>query len=54
MLRLYYKCEGGRKPTYLTFAITVLTSVLTLVKAVSVIPSGGNRTDARRENTDVR
>ncbi len=41
---------GGRKPTYLTSA----TSVLTSVKAVSVVPSGGNKTDVRRENTDVR
>jgi len=43
-------CLGGRKPTYLTSATTVLTSV----KAVSIVPSGGDKTDVRRENTDVR
>jgi len=37
---------GGRKPTYLTSA--------TAIKAISVVPSGGNKTDVRRENTDVR
>ncbi len=37
---------GGRKPTYLTFA--------TSVKAVSVVPSGSDKMDVRRENTDVR
>jgi hypothetical protein len=42
---------GGRKPTYLT---SVLTSVLTTVKAVSIVPSGGDKMDVRRENTDVR
>jgi hypothetical protein len=42
--------RGGRKPTYLTSA----TSVLTSVKAVSVVPSGGYKMDVRRENTDVR
>jgi len=41
---------GGRKPTYLSFA----TSVLTSVKAVRVVPSGGDKMDVRRENTDVR
>jgi hypothetical protein len=41
---------GGRKPTYPTSA----TSILTSVKAVSVVPSGGNKTDVCRENTDVR
>jgi len=30
------------------------TSVLTSVKAVSVAPSGGNKMDVHRENTDVR
>jgi hypothetical protein len=35
--------EGGRKPTYLTS-----------LKAISVVPSGGDRTDVRWENTDVR
>jgi hypothetical protein len=54
MLRLYYKCEGSRKPTYLKSATTVFTFVLTLVKAVSVVPSGGNGTDARRGNMGVR
>jgi hypothetical protein len=34
---------SGRKPTYLTS-----------VKAVSVVPSGGDKTDVRRDNTDVR
>jgi hypothetical protein len=43
-------CLGGRKPTYLTSATTVLTSV----KAVSIVPSGSDKTDVRRENTDVR
>jgi hypothetical protein len=42
--------RGGRKPTYLTSA----TSVLTSVKAVSVVPSGSDKMDVRRENTDVR
>ncbi len=37
---------GGKKPTYLTSA--------TSVKAVSVVPSGSNKTDVHRENTDVR
>jgi hypothetical protein len=41
---------GGRKPTYLTSS----TSVLTSVKAISVVPSGGNKMDVHRENTDVR
>jgi hypothetical protein len=41
---------GGRKPTYLTSA----TSVLTSVKAVSIVPSGSDKMDVRRENTDVR
>jgi hypothetical protein len=41
---------GGRKPTYPTSA----TSVLTSVKAVSVVPLGGDKTDVSRENTDVR
>jgi hypothetical protein len=34
---------GGRKPTYLISA----TSVLTSVKADSIGPSGGNKTDVR-------
>ncbi len=38
---------GGRKPTY-------LTSVLTSAKAISVVPSAGNKMDVCRENTDVR
>ncbi len=42
--------QGGRKPTYLTSA----TSVLTSVKAVSIVPSGGDKMDVRSENTDVR
>ncbi len=46
--------EGGRKPTYLTSTTSVLTSVLTSVKAISVVPSGGNKTDVCRENMDVR
>ncbi len=37
---------GGRKPTY-------LTSVLTSVKANSVVPSGGKKI-VSRGNTDVR
>jgi hypothetical protein len=41
---------GGRKPAYQTSAASVITSV----KAVSVVPSGGNKMDVRRENTDVR
>jgi hypothetical protein len=41
---------GGRKPIYLTSS----TSVLTSVKAISVVPSGGNKMDVHRENTDVR
>ncbi len=41
---------GGRKPTYLISA----TSVLTSVKAVSVVPSGSDKMDVRRENTNVR
>jgi hypothetical protein len=45
-----YKSVGGRKPTYLTSA----TSVLTSVKAISIVPSGSDKTDVRRENTDVR
>ncbi len=44
-----YMLRGGRKPTYLTSATSVLTSVI----AVSVVPSGGNLTDVCRENTDV-
>jgi hypothetical protein len=32
----------------------ILTSVLTSAKAVSAVPSGGNKTDVCRENTDVR
>jgi hypothetical protein len=42
--------RGGRKPTYLTSA----TSILTSVRAVSVVPSGSDKMDVRRENTDVR
>ncbi len=45
---------GGRKPTYLTSATSVLTSVSTSVKAVSVAPLGGDKMDVSRENTDVR
>ena len=45
-----YKSVGGRKPTYLTSA----TSVLTSVKVVSVVPSGYDKTDVCRENMDVR
>ncbi len=41
---------GGRKLTYLTSA----TSVLTAVKVVSKVPSGSNKLDVCRENTDVR
>jgi hypothetical protein len=41
--------RGGRKPTYLTSA----TSVITSVKAVSIVTSGGNKTDVHRENADV-
>ncbi len=44
---------GGRKPTYLTSATSLLTSVLTSVNAFSVVLSGGDKTDVRRENTDV-
>jgi hypothetical protein len=40
---------GGRKPTYPTSA----TSVLTAIKAVSIVPSGGNKTGVCREDTDV-
>ncbi len=40
---------GGRKPTYLTS----VTSVLTSVKAFSIVPSGGDKMDVHRENTDV-
>jgi len=42
--------RGGRKPTYLTSA----TSVLTSITAVSVVPSGGDKMGLRTENTDVR
>jgi hypothetical protein len=45
-----YSQWGGRKPTYLTSA----TSVLTSIKAVSIVPSGRDKTDVRRENTDIR
>jgi hypothetical protein len=45
-----YKSVGVRKPTYLTSAISVLTSE----KAISIVPSGSDKTDVRRENTDVR
>jgi hypothetical protein len=41
---------GGRKPTYLISA----TSVLTSIKAFSIVPSGNDKTDVRKENTDVR
>jgi hypothetical protein len=40
--------KGGRKPTYLASATSILTSVLTSVKAVSVVPSGGDKTDVLR------
>jgi hypothetical protein len=46
--------EGGKKPTYLTSTTSVLKFVLTSVKAVSVVPSGSDKMDVRRENTDVR
>ncbi len=49
-IRRGYKREGGRKPTYLTSA----TSILTSVKAVSVVPSDGTKTDVHKESTDVR
>ncbi len=42
--------KGGRKPTYLTS----VTSVLTSVKPVSIAPSGGDKMDIRRENTEVK
>jgi hypothetical protein len=45
-----YIIKGGRKPTYLTSA----TSISAFVKAVGVVPSGNDKTDVRRENTDVR
>jgi hypothetical protein len=45
--------EGGRKPTYLTSAKSVLKSVLTSVKAVSIVPSGDDKTYVHKENTDV-
>jgi hypothetical protein len=41
---------GRRKPTNVTFA----TSILIFIKAISVVPSGGDKTDVRRENMDVR
>jgi hypothetical protein len=41
---------GGRKPTYLY----ILNIHLTSVKAVSIVPSGSDKTDVRRENTNVR
>jgi hypothetical protein len=39
--------RGGRKPTY-------LTSVLTSAKAISVVPSAGNKMDVHWENMNVR
>ncbi len=33
---------------------TSATSVLTSVKDIRVVPSGGDKMDVRRENTDVR
>jgi hypothetical protein len=38
--------QGGRKPTY-------LTSVFSLQTSHSIVPSGGDKTDVCRENTDV-
>ncbi len=49
-LAAWFGVLGGRKPTYLISA----TSVLTSVEAVSIVPSGGNKTDVRRENRDVK
>ncbi len=46
--------KGWRKPTYLTSATSISTSILTSAKAISVAPSGGNKTVVHRENTDVR
>jgi hypothetical protein len=37
---------GGRKPTHLTSG--------NICKAISVVPSGGNKTDIHRENMDIR
>ncbi len=36
---------GGRKPTHLTSIFSLWTSVLTSAKAVSVVPSGSDKTD---------
>ncbi len=44
---------GGNQPI-VTSATSVSTSVLTSIKAVSIVPSGGDKTDVRRENTEVR
>jgi hypothetical protein len=46
----HLKKWGGRKPTYLTSA----TSILTSVKAIIIVPSGDDKIDACRENMDVR
>jgi hypothetical protein len=43
---------GGNQPI-IHPATSVLTSVLTSGKAISIVPSGGE-TDVRRANTDVR
>jgi hypothetical protein len=40
--------------TTLETPFTMKPIYLTSVKAVSVVPSGGDKTDVRRENTDVR
>jgi hypothetical protein len=40
---------GGRKPTYVTSG-----NICINIKAVSVVPSGGYKTDIYRENMDVR
>jgi hypothetical protein len=40
---------GGNQPIKLP-----ATSILTSAKAVSIVPSGGDKTDIHRENTDVR
>jgi hypothetical protein len=39
--------EGGRKPTHLTPIFSLWTSVLTSAKAVSVVPSGCDKTDVQ-------
>jgi hypothetical protein len=42
---LLHVLRGGRKPTHLTSVFSLRTSVLTSAKAISVVPSGGDKTD---------